>query len=142
MADSGATNHITNDSGNLQFKIKYHGTGSLTVGDGTKLAIAHVGNINVSLDQMPLKLKNILHVPHIQRNLLSVAKLTTDNDVFVEFHSNCCFVKEKEIRKVVLQGILKNGLYQLSLPHQSPSKDKVQISFTSPSPLQKLVRVN
>ena len=35
--------------------------------------------------KMPLKLKNVLHVPHIQRNLLSVAKLTTNNDVFVKF---------------------------------------------------------
>ena len=66
LADSGATNHIINDSGNLQSKTKYHGTGSLTVGEGTKLAIAHVGNINVSSDQMPLKLKNVLHGPHIQ----------------------------------------------------------------------------
>ncbi|KAE8650704.1 hypothetical protein Csa_011191 [Cucumis sativus] len=36
LADSGAANHITNDYGNLQFKTKYYGTGSLTVGDGTK----------------------------------------------------------------------------------------------------------
>ena len=73
--DSGATNHVTNDFGNLQFKTKYYDTGSLTVGDGTKLTIAHVGNINVSLDQMPLKLKSVLHVPHVQQNLLGVAKL-------------------------------------------------------------------
>jgi hypothetical protein len=31
-------------------------------------------------------LKNALHVPHATRNLASVHHLTSDNDVFLEFH--------------------------------------------------------
>lgn len=47
--------------------------------------------------------------------------MTTDNDVYVEFHSDVCFVKDKLSRKVMLHDILKDGLYQLELPSiQSP----------------------
>ena len=34
----------------------------------------------------PLYLRNILHVPHVSKDLLSVHKLTSDNDAIAEFH--------------------------------------------------------
>ena len=86
------------------------------VGNGSKLCIAHTGKILVpSLDHKVLQLKNVLHVPCIKKNLLSVSQLAFDNNVFTEFHSNCCFVKDKETGQVLLQGTLKDGLYQLKL---------------------------
>ena len=62
-----------------------------------------------------MHLTNVLHVPQITKNLISVAKFTQDNDVILEFDSHCCFVKDKKSREILLQGSLKEGLYQLDI---------------------------
>ena len=56
-------------------------------------------------------LNKILHVPSVTRNLLTIAQFTFDNDVIVEFNSCSVFVKDKATRKIVLQGIVRDGLY-------------------------------
>ncbi|MDV3183805.1 MAG: DDE-type integrase/transposase/recombinase, partial [Sweet potato little leaf phytoplasma] len=63
-----------------------------------------------------LALNNILHVPAIKKNMISIASLTADNNVLVEFHANYFLVKDKASRRVMLHGILKDGLYQVELP--------------------------
>ncbi|TXG69253.1 hypothetical protein EZV62_004188 [Acer yangbiense] len=116
-ADSGATNHVTNDAGNLDLKSDYRGDESLMVGNGKQLDISHVGLKSLpSLTKHSIILKQVLHVPEIRKNLLSVSRLVNDNDVFIEFHANCCFVKDKLTGMEVLRGRLKNGLYQLEIP--------------------------
>ena len=117
--DSGASNHVTNDSNRLTNAGEYSGKEKLMVGNGSKLFIAHTGIIHLpSLNRRILELKNVLHVPSIKKNLLSISQLTFDNSVFVEFHFNCCFVKDKKTGQVLLQGMLKDGLYALDLPNQ------------------------
>jgi len=49
-------------------------------------------------------LKNLLHVPGITKNLLSVSKFTADNKVFLEFYPDSCFVKDLSTRKTLLRG--------------------------------------
>ena len=46
--------------------------------------------------------------------MISISKLTAENDVFVQFHPTTCFVKDKLTWKWLLEGRLKNGLYLLS----------------------------
>lgn len=55
----------------------------------------------------------MLYVPDITKNLLSISKLTHDNNIIIEFDVDCCFVKDKMTRKAHLRGKLTNGLYQL-----------------------------
>lgn len=64
---------------------------------------------------IPLFLNNILHVLAITKNLLSISQFTKDNDVVVEFNSEFCLIKNKNSKKVLLQGGLKHDLYQLDL---------------------------
>lgn len=52
---------------------------------------------------------------NISKNLLSLSKLTTDNNILVEFDTNYCFSKVKLTWKKILKGIFKNDLYQLPL---------------------------
>ena len=54
-------------------------------------------------------------VPSITKNLISISKFTIENDVIVEFYASCCYIKDKQSRKIMLQGVLKDGLYQLHL---------------------------
>lgn len=72
LADSGATNHVTADGGNLAIKSRYSGNDSLIVGNGTRLGIEHTGSSAVLCGFKLLKLNNMLHVPNIKRNLVSM----------------------------------------------------------------------
>lgn len=49
------------------------------------------------------------------KNLLSVSKFAHENDVFFEFHPPVCFVKEVKTKEILLQEIIKQGLYAFDL---------------------------
>ena len=75
------------------------------------------GSSSLTSCSHPLKLSNILLVLEIQKKLLSVYRLTNDNSVFVEFHSNYCVVKDEETGRPLLQGTVKDGPYLLRQAH-------------------------
>ena len=51
------------------------------------MPILHIGQASLlSRTTKTLRLLDVLHVPSVTRSLLSVPKLTRDNNVFVEFH--------------------------------------------------------
>ena len=82
--DSGATHHVTANGELLVSKSEYSGTGTLTIGDGSKLPISHIGTATLPSPKS-LALKNILLVSSIAKNLISISKFTRDNNVIVEF---------------------------------------------------------
>ncbi|GAA0157982.1 transmembrane signal receptor [Lithospermum erythrorhizon] len=111
--DSGATNHITADLNNLSLYHDYHGSDKISVGNGQTLPINHTGKTSISAyPNKYVHLNNILHVPQITKNLLSVSQLAADNNVYLEFHAGHCFVKDLQGR-ILLQGKLDQGLYRL-----------------------------
>jgi hypothetical protein len=65
---------------------QYHGAGSVQIGNDAGLRILHTGSCSLNTANRPLALTNVLHVPKISKHLLSVHKLTLDNNVFFEFH--------------------------------------------------------
>ncbi|XP_010274285.1 PREDICTED: uncharacterized protein LOC104609611 [Nelumbo nucifera] len=58
--DSGATNHMTSDLGNLSLHDEYHGTDHILIGNGTGLDISHIGSSILNNDSGSIVLKNIL----------------------------------------------------------------------------------
>ncbi|CAH9105646.1 unnamed protein product [Cuscuta epithymum] len=119
VIDSGATHHVTGDLGKLSMSHPYDGNEGLMVGNGQSLRITHLGHSTLSALRAPnssIHLHNILLVPDIKKNLLSVSKLSRDNNVYLEFHPHCCLVKNLQ-GQTLLRGTLENGLYRLpSLP--------------------------
>lgn len=112
--DSGASSHITNDSGKLLDFQPYFGSEELLVGNGNGLKIKHIGSVLLATySHKPLLLNHVLHVPHITKNLLSVSQLLTDNNVLVEFVDNLCLIKARNSGILLLRGIAKEGLYQI-----------------------------
>ncbi|KAL5735772.1 hypothetical protein ACOSP7_030228 [Xanthoceras sorbifolium] len=112
--DSGATNHIITDMNNLSMRSEYRGKEKLIVGDGNQLTISHIGDTKVHSHTVPhqdILLKKVLHVPSITKNVLSISRLTKDNNAFVEFNDFGCVIKGKRTKKVLLEGTLRNGLY-------------------------------
>ncbi|KAL6344904.1 hypothetical protein AAG906_006662 [Vitis piasezkii] len=130
FVDSGATHHMTTDSNTLDVSDHYSGTGNVVVGNGQTLDISSVGHTSFPSrkSSKSLHLANVLHVPQITKNLISVAKFTQDNDVILEFDSHCCFVKDKKSREILLQGNLKEGLYQLDISKVSSNRQFVGFS--------------
>uniref|UniRef100_A0A803PXS9 Integrase catalytic domain-containing protein n=1 Tax=Cannabis sativa TaxID=3483 RepID=A0A803PXS9_CANSA len=116
--DTGATHHMTPNSQQLENKEDYKGKAKVTVGNGHYIPIMHIGSnsIDTNLSNHSLILKDILHVPSISKNLLSISKFTKDNNVLLVFDSSSWFVKDKRTNQVLLHGTLSEDLYKLQLP--------------------------
>ena len=93
--DSGATNHVTKDPFVFHNKSLYHGSKSLKVGNGQGMNIIHTGYAFYIAPHTNKKfiLCNLLYIPHITKNLISIAQFTKDNNVYFEFYPHSCFVK-------------------------------------------------
>ena len=55
--------------------------------------------------------------------MLSVSKLTVDNNALVEFDANYCYVKDKLTGKILPREKLRDGLYQLSSVNSEVKRD-------------------
>jgi hypothetical protein len=110
--DSGATHHLTSDLANLNIKAKdYLGSDQIRIGNGKGLSIKHIGATRLSAPISHFDLLDILHVPHITKNLISVKKFTKDTNTFFEFHPSHFFLKGRRTGKL-LHRPNKHGLYQ------------------------------
>jgi histone deacetylase 1/2 len=121
LFDTGATDHLTNDMGRMTVQERYTGTDQVQVANGSGLSITHVGHSRLPGSSSPIELKNILHVPGLSTNLLSVYRLVSDNDIFVEFHKYFFFVKDKVTKRILLRGRSRGGLYPLPFNRVSAS---------------------
>jgi uncharacterized membrane protein YgcG len=109
--DSGANDHLTNDLDQLSLHERYTGKDIVQVANGSGLSIAHIGHSLIPGSSRPLYLHNILHVPSVRKNLLSIQKLAHDNDAFVELHPSFFCIKDQKSRRTLLRGKSFNGLY-------------------------------
>ncbi|KAF3668761.1 hypothetical protein FXO37_09354 [Capsicum annuum] len=109
----GATSHMTNNSSTLSNLKYYNGNDKIIVGNGSQLDITHVGNTIRS----GLKLQDVLIVPKIAKNLLSVSKIAKDNSCTLEFDETDFVVKDKKTRTLLAKGYKRNRIYALKDNH-------------------------
>ncbi|GJV93402.1 putative RNA-directed DNA polymerase [Tanacetum coccineum] len=128
-SDTGANSHVTPDLEAMDNSEAYYGDDALHVGNGKGLPILHIGSSKVYSPQKTFSLKNILHVPEISHNLLSVQNFCHDNDVF--FNSHFLFCCERRV--YTHHSSSKHGLYTITLP-QLKSINKVSFSAIRASP--------
>ncbi|CAA0823296.1 Probable methyltransferase PMT13, partial [Striga hermonthica] len=130
--DSGASHQVTNDFSNLSVASDYSGQNKLQIGNGAGLDISHVGKgsflsqTNCHTKHHTFKLNNLLHVPEIAKNLISVAQFAKDNHVFFEFFPTFCTVKDQVSGQVLLKGILRDGLYTFKLNRVKSRSEEFQ----------------
>ncbi|KAE8711850.1 hypothetical protein F3Y22_tig00110271pilonHSYRG00126 [Hibiscus syriacus] len=103
IIDSGATHHVTPNEASLTPHSSYANPGKLIVGSGDYLPVHLVGKAELNTSSRTLALSNILHVPSITKNLLSVSKLAKENSVFLEFHAKTCYVRDEASKMVLLR---------------------------------------
>jgi hypothetical protein len=115
IADSGASNHTTLDSGNIsRFRSPTSNIpSSIVVGNGSSLPVTSVGDTVLSGQ---FYLNNVLVTPDIIKNLLSVRQFTTDNNCSMEFDPFGLSVKDLSSRNTILRCNSSGSLYTISLP--------------------------
>jgi hypothetical protein len=110
--DIGSTNHLTNNLFNLKIRVdECHGIDQIKVRNGQGLDILHTCLAQLSTPHRTFSLPNLLHVPHIEKNLISVYQFTHDNKVFIEFHPSFFCVKVLYSGRLLLHAPNRVGLY-------------------------------
>lgn len=110
----GATGHITNKLVKLIVHDKYHGTDHIHTVSGVGMEIKHIGHSIVHTPICKLNLNNVLHVPKVAKNLISIHCLAKDNSAFLEFHP-IFFITEHATKNTPLGRCCHKGLYSLPL---------------------------
>ena len=63
----------------------YTTSDNIIIGDGISLSIAKIGSFTLPSLPTPLFFTNVLHVPVMSKNLISVFSLCPDNPIYVLF---------------------------------------------------------
>ena len=94
----------------LDHSTSYTGKDCVIIGNGASLPITHIGKLSPSLD---LQLVDVLVVPYLTKNLLSISKLTNNFPLSVTFTDNFLTVQNRQTGRVVAIGKHDGGLYVL-----------------------------
>src|SRR3954462_15957025 len=98
---------MTSDAAQLDKVNAYSDKDCVIVGNGASIPISHIGNFSPSTS---LSLKDVLVVPGITKNLISINKLTSDFPYSITFTNNRFVVQNRITRRVVATGRRKHGL--------------------------------
>ena len=130
VIDSGATDHMTHTSQYFNSHTPCPSSRKIIVANGSLATDAGLGDIYVT----PLILKNVLHVPKLSTNLVSIQKLTEDLKCHAIFHPSYCVFQDRGSGRKIGLAKERNGLYYLET---SGSSNKVinnlSLSFLSSS---------
>lgn len=113
LLDSGESHHVTTDLNNLVLHTPYNGNEELIIGDGTGLHISHVGSLTLSHFSSHLQLNNVLYVPSMSRNIISISQFCVDNNATIEFLPNSFRVKDLKTGASLFQGLARSGVYEI-----------------------------
>lgn len=119
LFDSGASHHATSSVTSLPAFSEYGGPDQVHLGDGNSLPITHTGNTSLPTSGRTLSLTNVLCVPALRRNLVSVAQLCQTNSVSVEFFPFYFLVKDLRTGACLMSEKNVNNIY-VAPGHPSP----------------------
>lgn len=113
--DSGASVHMTANRDSLR-DMRKHEIKEIVVANKTSMPVMCAGDTLlttcVNNDQFDIRVKNVLYIPNLTTNLLSVSQLIANGNT-VSFEKNCCNIRDKH-NKLIGVASLKNGVYKLN----------------------------
>lgn len=130
-ADSGATEHMCSRKECFKNYEAYpERSYTVRVGDGALIDAKGRGDVEVytnNSEKVIHTLKNVLHVPDIQKNLLSISRSTQKGMkvTFEEGGNSVVFMKDN---KITLTGVKHSNLYKLNLRPVKVAEANVAIS--------------
>ena len=131
----GASFHVTGEPQNIKQFSHFDESNQIFIGNSEGLSIFVVVSssfVPPNDSKITFKLHNLLHVPSITKNLLSVSQFVKDNLVFFEFHPYMCLVKSQGTNRVHLQGVVSvDGLYSF---HNLKLQDHLSMLLSSSDP--------
>ena len=126
--DSGASDHMTGNSSLFHTYMVCHNQSRVKIADGSFSPVAGMGSVRLT-DH--LTLTRVLHVPKLTCNLLSICKLTRDNQCLALFSSTGCRIQEQGSGRTIGNAKVEDGLY---IWEGHDSKDKQAYSSSSSIP--------
>ena len=118
LLDSGASHHVTSDLHNLSLHAPYSGSDDIMIGDGSTLPISHTGSTLLTTPTRNLSLDNVLCVPSMKKNLISISQFCISNNISIEFLPYVFLVKDLLTGTILLRGQTRDGVYEW--PTSSP----------------------
>ncbi|CAA0824470.1 Unknown protein, partial [Striga hermonthica] len=115
LAQFRSNNTCDNELANLNMGSEYSGSNRLQMGNGGEISINHIGNSFLKSPQnsKTFLLRNLLHVPSITKNLLSVSSFSLTT--MYSLNPSYCLVKDQTTKDILLKGNVRDGLYHFSL---------------------------
>uniref|UniRef100_A0A2N9G3W6 CCHC-type domain-containing protein n=1 Tax=Fagus sylvatica TaxID=28930 RepID=A0A2N9G3W6_FAGSY len=111
--DSSASNHMTKNVHALEKVVPYHHHGKITIANGQALSIEKIGSLSIPLtDSTSLSLTDVLYVPTLSANLISIGQLVNKN-CLVSFSPLSCLIQDLHMGKVIGRGYRKGELFVL-----------------------------
>lgn len=114
LPDTGATSHMTPNPGILSSCLPTPVSNTVVFGNGHSLPVTHIGSNSFPLPSRDLLLKDVLVVPSLTHNLISVKKFARDNSCSVEFDPYGFCVKDLKTRTPLLSCSSPGDLYEFS----------------------------
>ena len=82
------------------------------IGDGTGLYITNTGSASLHSHHKTFPLNDVLCVPDMKKNLISISQFCSTNDVSIEFLSSFFHVKDFRTGVILLKGTTKDNVYE------------------------------
>ncbi|GJY87405.1 ribonuclease H-like domain-containing protein, partial [Tanacetum coccineum] len=109
--DTGATSHLFADADNLTTVFNSSIIPSIIVGNRATIPVTNTGHSILPSLHRPLYLQNVLIIPNIIKNLISVRQFTRDNKCSIEFDEFGFFLKDYWTRQLLLRCNSSEDLY-------------------------------
>jgi hypothetical protein len=132
VVDSGATSHMSSENGTVPPLIPLLSPVYVTVGNGAWVPIRFYSNMHLCLPSSNFVLNNVLRVPSLIQNLISVRQFTRDNVVSIEFDLFGFSVKDLRTRRVIIRCNSSGDLYTIP-PATDISSPKALVSSATTS---------
>ncbi|GAA0176282.1 hypothetical protein LIER_29300 [Lithospermum erythrorhizon] len=112
--DTGATSHMTPNSGMLSSLRPYTDNARVLVGDGSLVPITHLGDFSFSYSSTKsFTLNNVLVVPNLPTNLVSIKRFSIDNNCYFLFGASSFCIKDKNTHQTLVSCASPDPLYSV-----------------------------
>jgi hypothetical protein len=131
--DSGATDHFCNDKSAFLDIRRLPKHIQVRIGDNSIVPATGIGTVLLASKNRRIQLTDVLFVPAIGTNLLSISKLT-DKGCDVQFSKNGATILNPKVQPIAT-ACKKSGMYEVQVSSCFLTRNKVQIQKRRTRPL-------